>query len=431
MDPLFWFQYCGKLQSKDQHIIACVLDWVSLFFLTKENKKAFVFVSRNQKSGRGRDEAEIEGFHTKTKPPREHESNRLKVETPRFKLETPLPILRYNISLSHTHAPRISHLHYQSPLFLQFLRIILFSCYLSFQFGASQLRSMPQVDIESLVSACAGGSTDRKIACEPLPDDDNPSHGEDRPEAHPDSPPESVWLSRDEEFDWWDRNAIYERKESTKGNSMSVHSNATSNSNSQRFSVNFKSKAAIIGLPKPQKTTFVDVKNRRSYKPGTARLFPKRYASVGKSENSVVEPSSPKVSCMGKVRSKKDRSRRLRTRQRSFSDSAPAQEKSARSGRRKPGFFESFRAIFRSNNREKSVQKSDHPPADSPPRTKRKNKKPSGKNEASFAEAIPRSSLESEPPSLGGMTRFASGRRSESWGLSDSEIHVAPQNRPR
>ncbi|TKY53100.1 hypothetical protein E2542_SST24623 [Spatholobus suberectus] len=287
---------------------------------------------------------------------------------------------------------------------------------------------MPQVDLETLVSACAGGSSDRKIACEPLPDAD----------AHLDSPPPSFWLSGDAEYDWWDRNAVYERNESTKGNSISTNLNPNSNCNSQRFSKNLKSKAAIIGLPKPQKTSFADAKSRRNHRPANARLFPKRTASGGgKSENSVVEPSSPKVSCIGRVRSKRDRNRRLRTRQRSISSTATVvtaasscgvtRQKSSRSQRKKTGFFESVRAIFRTGRRGKPVQKPDLlPPRDSSSKKKRSySKKERGgsmesRNDASFVESV-----SSEPRGLGSMNRFASGRRSESWGVGDSEIHVS------
>ncbi|XP_027352438.1 uncharacterized protein LOC113863171 [Abrus precatorius] len=289
---------------------------------------------------------------------------------------------------------------------------------------------MLQVDLETLVSACAGGSNDRKIACETLAED----HTTDQPEPHPDSPPESFWLSRDEEYDWWDRNAVYERKESTKGNSNSNSTNlnpsSNSNSNSQRFSLNLKSKAAIIGLPKPQKTSFVDAKNRRSHKPGNIRLFPKRNVSVGKSESSLFEPSSPKVSCMGRVRSKRDRNRRLRSSRKSPSDmdTVTAKEKSERTGR-KHGFFESFRAIFRSGRREKPDRKTGHRAAESVASKSVYSKtrdSTSSVNDVSFEESISRNSMsESEPPGLGGMMRFASGRRSESWAVGDSESHVA------
>ncbi|KAI4348956.1 hypothetical protein L6164_009616 [Bauhinia variegata] len=288
---------------------------------------------------------------------------------------------------------------------------------------------MPQVD---LVSACAGGSSDRKIACETLADNDKLTEGMDPPERNPDSPPESFWLSKDKEFDWWDRNVVYERKESTKGNSATHSANLNSsgsNNNSQRFSLNFKSKASIIGFPKLQKPTFIDAKHRRPCKRSNVAFIPKRSASVRKTVSSLVEPSSPKVSCMGRVRSRRDRNRRLRTRQRSTSDSATAKEKSATSERRKPGFFESFRAIFRSGRREKPVKKSDRAPREDIPPTKNVAAKarhdPASDVGASFAESMRRNSLsESEPPGLGGVKRFASGRRSESFGVGDAEIHV-------
>lgn len=280
---------------------------------------------------------------------------------------------------------------------------------------------MPQVDLEKLVSACAGGSSDRKITCETLAVDD-------------DSPPESFWLSGDAEYDWWDRNAVvYERKESTKGNSIFANSNPSSNSNSQRFSKNLKSKAAIIvGFPKPQKTSFADAMSRRHHRTGNATsLFPNRSGSVGKSEHSsvVIEPLSPKVSCIGRVRSKRDRNRRLRTRQRSISSSATStvtsgagalvREKSSRSGRRKPGFFASVRAIFRSGRKGKPVQKPDLSMGESTKKKKSKGKKARGGSNASGNDVSFEASVQREPLGLGSMNRFASGRRSESYGVGE------------
>ncbi|RDX57768.1 hypothetical protein CR513_62967, partial [Mucuna pruriens] len=282
---------------------------------------------------------------------------------------------------------------------------------------------MLQVDLETLVSACAGGSSDRKIACETLAGDQTT----DPPEPQPDSPPESFWLSRDEEYEWWDRNAVYERKESTKANSTNLNPGSNSNNNSQRFSLNFKSKAStIIGLPKPQKTSFVDAKNRRNHKPSNIRLFPKRTGSIGKSESGLVEPSSPKVSCMGRVRSKRDRNRKLRNSRKS----SPDAEVKPNTNGKKPGFFSSFRAIFRSGRKErkpdpnvatKSVNNNNN-------YSKTRDTTTSSVNDASFDESmsISRNSVsETEPPGLGSMMRFASGRRSESWGVGDSETHVA------
>lgn len=278
---------------------------------------------------------------------------------------------------------------------------------------------MPQV--ETLVSSCTG---DRKIACETLADGDQA----DQPKTNPDSPPESFWLSKDQEFDWWDRNAVYERKDSGKGGAAAA--TTTSNSNSTNLNPNFrsksqrvslKSKASIFGLPKPQKPSFADAKSRRK----NTRLFPKRSTSTGKSESSLHEPSSPKVSCMGRVRSRRDRNRRMRSRQRS-SESGPVKEKlirsKSRSNNRKQGFFESFRAIFRSRQRENKEEKSELPLQSGPTRARNSAASDFGD---SFAESTPRNSVSGgEPPGLGGMKRFASGRRSGAWDVGEAEIHA-------
>lgn len=280
---------------------------------------------------------------------------------------------------------------------------------------------MPPLDLETLVPTYTGASNDRKIV-------DGQNTTTEELEVHPDWPPESFWLSGDAEFDWWDRNAVYSRSESTKGNS--IVTNPNSNSNSQRFSKNLKkSKATIIGLPKPQKTAFADVKNRRNNRPGNARLFPKRSVSVGgRSETALIEPSSPKVSCIGRVRSRRDRNRRLRTRQRSISSSttgvsgAIVRQKSSRNQRKKTGFFESVRSIFRSSGKGKPAKKSDLSTGDSSLKKRRshgrKTREGSTVNrvDTSFEE-----SFNSEPPGLGSLNRFASGRRSGPLGVG--EIH--------
>ncbi|GAV66895.1 hypothetical protein CFOL_v3_10405 [Cephalotus follicularis] len=250
---------------------------------------------------------------------------------------------------------------------------------------------MPQVD---LVSACAGGDNN-KIGCE------TDGHHEE------DFPPESFWLSKDAEFDWFDRNAFYERTESHKGvnNNPSTNLNPNPTSTSQRF---VKSKPSIIGLPKPQKNTcFIDVKNR---KPGTIRLFPKRTGSINKSTASGVEPSSPKVSCMGRVRSKRDRKKRSVNRQKKPVEPERVMEKPQR--RRRTRLLDGFRSIFRSKNpkmeRESgglSVNNNSHDIMDRLPARKK---------------SVDRET-ESEPVGLGGMKRFTSGRRSDTWGVGELE----------
>lgn len=265
---------------------------------------------------------------------------------------------------------------------------------------------------------------DRKIACETLADGEKqPEEDSGQPEVPPDFPPESFWLSRDAELDWFDRNAFFERKESTKGSNstnLNPNINPSSNSNSQRFSMNLKSKAAIIGLPKPQKT-YVDTKNLKHCKAGNIHLFPKRSVSSGKSDSAMVEPSSPKVSCMGRVRSKRDRKRRMRKNR--HRQSEPAKQKTVPEERRKSGFLASFRAIFLSAGRRKRTHEVEPKPADlseSPPRQSMSRR---GREflevdiDVPSSNSLGRKSVESEPPSLGGMNRFASGRRSESWAV--------------
>ncbi|XP_047978069.1 uncharacterized protein LOC125220005 [Salvia hispanica] len=239
---------------------------------------------------------------------------------------------------------------------------------------------MPQVDLETLVAACAGGGNDRKITCETLAADDDNA-------ATSDIPPESFWLSKDAEYEWFDRNAFYERKDSTRGNSNSISSSthhaaasATSNSNPQR---SFKS---IIGLPKTQKTAFVESK-RRACKPPNIRLFPKRSgSSAGKP---TAEPGSPKVSCMGRVRSKRARRRSNSIRK---TNDKPAEKK-------KTGLYSKVMSLFGSKKKaprsgSRRVMESIHEPA-----------------RISVSVKAP---VCSEPPGLGGMTRFASGRRPRS-----------------
>ena len=317
-------------------------------------------------------------------------------------LKSPIPFI-----------PPRHHLHtiYSPSLFLDFL--------------SPSLSRMPQVDLETLVSVCGGGGCDRKIACETLADGDVAPEGTDLPEVAPDFPPESFWLSKDAELDWFDRNAFYERKESTKGNSTSTNlnpnHNSHSNSSSQRFSLNLKSKASIIGLPKPQKPCYTDAKTRRNCRASNTRLFLKRTEPTGKSAVPMAEPSSPKVSCMGRVRSKKDRSRRLRNRQRSIKSpaematvAAEAKMIRSKSGKhKKGGFWKNLKSIFRTG-RAKPIKGVPEPPKQSSPRN----------SFTARAREMHTSEPESEPPTLGGVQRFASGRRSDSW-IDDMEVDVA------
>ncbi|XP_059306085.1 uncharacterized protein LOC132057481 [Lycium ferocissimum] len=263
---------------------------------------------------------------------------------------------------------------------------------------------MPQVDLETLVSACAGGNNDRKVACETLADvsaGESPAKDDEekQPEIPPDYPPESFWLSKDAEFDWFDRNAFLDRKQSTKGiGPNTTNLNQGSNSSSQRFSSTLKSKASIIGFPKTQKATYVDSK-RRACKP----------ANILKRVN---EPSSPKVSCMGRVRSKRGRRRS------SEKKSKKCEKKYSleRSRSKKTGYFSRLLSIFRSNK--KPVRSSTDKGLGS--RVEEPVVIPLRKSKSVSVEKT----RGVEPAGLGGMKRFASGRRSESWDCDEINVVV-------
>ncbi|KAI3782418.1 hypothetical protein L2E82_12463 [Cichorium intybus] len=279
---------------------------------------------------------------------------------------------------------------------------------------------MTQVDLETLASVCGG---DRKISCvtlaeEPGDPDIPGSHVMDYP---PDCPPESFWLSKDAEFDWFDRNAFLDRKESIKGNSNSMNLNpnlnpgqSNANSSSLQFSSFLKSKPAIISLPKAQKTTYVDTK-RRNCKLPSIWLFPKRSDSIGKEPAvvSMAEPSSPKVSCLGRVRSKRCRSRR-RSIEPTGEPETPVTQDQKTVQVHKVGFISRMKSLFRSD-------------CLSPRKT---NNSPLKINEPSVSSAPKRNNLTcnqvnheretpADPPSLGRVLQFSSGRRSETWGATE------------
>ncbi|KAK1404715.1 Calcium/calmodulin protein kinase 1 [Heracleum sosnowskyi] len=285
---------------------------------------------------------------------------------------------------------------------------------------------MPPVDLDAFVSACTTATTDRKIACEPLPDDDNNSQSHSRSsdaageeefnEVPPDFPAESFWLSQDAEFDWFDRNAFLERKESTRGNICnSTNPNQSNNTTSQRFSKHLNSKAAILGMPNTQKANHVDNKRRQSKAP-IMRLFPSKRSESVKSTAAMAEPSSPKVSCIGRVRSKKGRRRKVTVK------AVVERTRSADEVKKKKGFYSGLMSLFRSDRRctNKNSVSINEPVVK--PVCRKKSEVSNGKK--CDDSVLVSCESESQPVSLGGMTRFVSGRRSESW-IVGEEADVA------
>lgn len=252
---------------------------------------------------------------------------------------------------------------------------------------------MPPVELETLVCG------DRKIVCETLIDGpDNPSSPRGPPPDH--LPAESFCLpTLEDEIDWVDRNAVYQRKQSTKGgissSSSLPNSGHLSSSNPGPSQRGLKSKRSIIGLPKRPDSCQLCQNTRRSCRPAPIRFFPK--ASSSKSSVPEAEPGSPKVSCVGRVRKPKSGGKR----------SSDGEQPPARSRR----FWRSVFAVF-GRRREEAVVLNAKPPSPIPPMPRRQ--------EMDGEEGFPAVA----PPSLGGMKKLASERRSASW-VAEDDVHVA------
>ncbi|KAF5804399.1 putative calcium/calmodulin-dependent protein kinase [Helianthus annuus] len=170
---------------------------------------------------------------------------------------------------------------------------------------------------------------DLKFKCQTLADDDDP------PEITVlDYAPESFWLSKDAEFDWFDRNAFLNRNESIKGNSNPIVNPIITPSPSNTTASSLQISAFLKSNAAQKKTIYVDSK-RRNCKLANILLFPKRSDSIGKEP---VEPSSPKVSCLGRVRSKSCHRRRKLNR--------PAGEPEKPVRVQKTGFISCLRLLF-------------------------------------------------------------------------------------
>ncbi|XP_016507053.2 uncharacterized protein LOC107824755 [Nicotiana tabacum] len=277
---------------------------------------------------------------------------------------------------------------------------------------------MPQVDLEPPVPTYAGGNSDRKIACETLANVtvvklENADIPEDEKELPPDFPPESICLPKDAEFDWFDRNAVLERKESAKGNTSHTTNliHANSNASSQRLPLTLKTKTtSFFGLPK---SSSVDSK-RKTCKPANIRFFPTKRSESALKAVTAPEPVSPKVSCIGRVRSKKGRRRQ------SCEDAKKCgislERSKSRGAKRKTGFYSRVLSLLgfgRSNI--KPVKSSIETTNDSRPEEPVQPRK----SNAVSVERV------SEPAGLGGMMRFKSGRRSGSWAAEEIGIVIA------
>lgn len=278
---------------------------------------------------------------------------------------------------------------------------------------------MPQVDLETLL--CGG---DVKVACETMIGGEDPAAK--RTEDDPDMPAESIQIRIGEEIDWTDINAVYERDDSTKGNTnpKSHHSNQKQQqqqqqppSNSQRFSGNLKPKAPIIALPnKIRHSSYLGASARRHPK-GRTSLKKKRGGGDRQSALPPPEPGSPKVSCFGKVLSDRERERNHHIRP----ASAPStvDDKEVRH-RRSGGCLARLMRMFRCRRSATREYESDDEEASTPPETTVPwSGRPSAAAEIEVSSVV-------TPAGLGAVRRFSSGRRPASWGGDeDGKMHVA------
>ncbi|KAL6614126.1 hypothetical protein ACP70R_036396 [Stipagrostis hirtigluma subsp. patula] len=177
---------------------------------------------------------------------------------------------------------------------------------------------MPQVDLESLVCGVAGaGAGDRKVSCETVIAGGSGDASPPRmpPPPDPDFPPDSITIPIGDEAAFAELNPIYERDDSTKGSTNPKWASggasnpiaAKTRSNSTRVAGAPPPPAAgttFFGLPAKIRPPFT---RRRS---SQGRILPDKRAGGGGGGGrggDEAEPRSPKVSCIGKVMSDRER----------------------------------------------------------------------------------------------------------------------------
>lgn len=128
-------------------------------------------------------------------------------------------------------------------------------------------------------------------------------------QANPDSgnPPDSFWVAEDEEVDWFNHNAFMQRKGSLKV----ILSRKLDPSSQRPVSVNQKPKTSIIGLPNHAMTGGDGRRNQRLGNNGKL-MFRSRSVPGENRVGHGSEPGSPRVSCMGKVGSRRNKNGKSR-----------------------------------------------------------------------------------------------------------------------
>ncbi|CAN6330562.1 unnamed protein product [Urochloa humidicola] len=217
-------------------------------------------------------------------------------------------------------------------------------------------------------------------------------------------PPESTRLRIGDDIAWAEINGVYDRDDSLKENTnpkcLLKNHNPHHNGSSQRFSGNLKPTAApIIGLS----GKLGGARRNQHHHIHPPAIFPKKAKTGGGGrapKPAVPEPESPKVSCIGKVLSDRERARLGR----------PPRP---RGGSRQPGCCGGFGFLMRrSRSRNSAVECVDQSPpplplAEAARRREMKELEPEQDEE----EEVPAAAV----PGLGSMRRFASGRRAAEW----------------
>jgi len=212
-------------------------------------------------------------------------------------------------------------------------------------------------------------------------------------------PAESTRLRIGDEIAWSEISGVYDRDDSLKENTnpkclLKNHPGAN-NGASQRFSGNLKPTAApIIGLS----GKLGQGGGRGRHHPPPPAIFPKKAKTGGGGRApraAVPEPGSPKVSCIGKVLSDRERARLGR----------PPRPRGDGGGC--CGGLAFFMRRNRSRNSVECVDQS--PPL--PPVVETARRRETKEVEAASAAEVAAAAA----PGLGGMRRFASGRRAAEW----------------
>ncbi|KAJ8505089.1 hypothetical protein OPV22_005975 [Ensete ventricosum] len=251
---------------------------------------------------------------------------------------------------------------------------------------------MPQVDLEAIV--CGGGDT--RVACETQFAVAQPRALDD-----PDFPPESVVVRvGDDGLDWANVGAaVYDRDDTTKGSTnpkvqAQQWQHAKPRSSSHRFSGGIQAKPPIIGLPGKVQQHYGYL-SRSGRHTAAAPIFPKTPSVPGaarwrKSTVPLQEPGSPKVSCIGKVLSEKECDRYPKLRRQSLEEEDKKMERVESAG-----CWASVTTAFYCVGAESTAKETK--PGDTPGKV-------AGERRIAAEPAM-------EPPALGAMRRFSSGRR--------------------